>query len=62
MCKFKKGDIVTFYESMHPWIVTGYHRMLTGELKVDIKRIQLPSCPEIKEVPGYADESDLILS
>lgn len=60
--KFKRGDIVTFYESFNPWVVLGYKRIFpTREIKVKIRRIRLPSHP-LKEVLGYANEEDLILS
>jgi len=59
---FEKGDIVTFYESMYPWVVLGYHTLLSGEQRVEIKKICLPSNPHKGEVIGYAEEKDLILS
>ena len=60
--KFKKGDIVTFYESMQPWLVLGYKRNFgSGGYWVWIRKISLPSHP-VKEVEGYAEGRDIILS
>lgn len=62
--KFKENDIVVFYESIHPWIVRGYVRLIVdGEWAnmVSIDRIELPSV-SLKSVPGLAKEEDLLLA